>query len=120
VTRVAFPAQLPDELTEVLGSTGVDSLGREVPFLRGWRLVRCVFVTGDQSVLEVRVVSGEGGELLLRLRADAVPGAYYKPAPGEDPADTDYMPLAVNLGTLVKETVEPKRSTVSTELDLRF
>lgn len=118
--RAAFPEGLPAELTEVLGSTGIDSSGREVPFLRGWQLASCTFTAGDQDVIEVRVVSEEGGDLLLRLRADAVSDPYYKPAPGEDPAETDFTPLAVNLGTVVKETVEPQPCATSAELNLRL
>lgn len=116
--RIVFPEELPHELTEVLTSVGVDLSGRAVPFLRGWRLASCEFLAGDTGLIEVRVVSEEGGTLLLRLRAYTVPGAYYRPVPGEDPADDDFTPIAVNLGTLVKETVEPKSSRVSAELEL--
>lgn len=116
----AFPKGLPGELAEVLDSVGIDSIGREVPFLRGWRLTGCAFAAGNEGAIGVRVVSLEGGEILLTLLADAVPDAYYKPAPGEDPADTDFMPLAVNLGTVVKETVEPKPPTESAELELHL
>lgn len=118
--RGAFPEGLSAELAEVLLSTGMDPSGREVPFLRGWQLVSCAFAAGDQGVIEVRVVSNEGGALLLTLRADAVPDGYYKPAPGEDPADMDFTPLAVNIGTVVKETVEPKPLMISAELHLRL
>jgi hypothetical protein len=120
VTFVRFPESLADEVVAVLSSSGVDDRGRAVLFLKGWRAVEGSVSPDDGGVLLVRLVSDAGGAVAVRLSAAAVPDAYAAPMPGEEGLDEPWSALAVNLGLVVKETIETRPRDMTGELALRL
>ncbi len=112
-----FPESLPHDLMEELRCPGEDESGQAVPFLRGWRAIETALSSKGRS-LTVRLVSDAGGDVTIRFNAKAVPRAYARPMPGEE--DLDQPWLAVNLGMVVKETIETTKPNARGHVTLRL
>ena len=114
-----FPESLPAELTQILTWVGVDDAGNAYRFIdEDWSLETCRFVNGDPSRLEIIFTGALGGRLRLSMSAKKLGEGWFTKAFGDDPGNPAYTPIANGLSTLVKETVEPKRSHVSLDMDL--
>jgi hypothetical protein len=115
-----FPASLPEQLTHILTSMYVDMEGNPAdPFIDDdWRLQACQFVNRDPSRLEVIFTGILGGRIRLTLSAKKLGQGWFEPGVIGDEGDPTLTPIAKNLSTLVKETVEPNQPDVSLDIDL--
>lgn len=114
-----FPVGLADELASILSSSALSSSGTRRPFLKNWRFDQCRFVDDHRSVLEIALSRDIDEECRLHLMADDfVGGGYARLAPGEQ-GTTSYSALAINLSTLVQETVEPRECGSAQPVPLR-
>ena|ERR1700730_2046286 len=97
--------------------TDRDALGEPHPFIdKKWSLEACRFVNGDPTRLEIIFTGALGGRLRLSVRAKKL--GDFRNIFGDDVGNPAYTPVAKGLSSLVKETVEPKRSDVTLDMDL--
>src|SRR5260370_28509125 len=118
--KEVFPMSLPEQLTHILKSMYVDMEGNPADrFIDDdWSLQACRFGNGDPSRLEVIFTGVLGGRLRLTLSAKKLGQGWFEPRVIGDEGDPTLTPIAKNLSTLVKETLEPNQPDVSRDTDL--
>lgn len=110
-----FSAPLAEELTRILSS----SSSSHRPFLKNWTFDQCRFVDARRSALEITLSRASNEKLHLSVAADDFVGTGYDRFFHDEEGATSYSALAVNLSTLVQETVEPRRSGSAALIPLR-